>query len=392
MLVSGGKVFRFAYDIGNYLKLLRLWVVVIVFMLFMCTTHTQASDFSSSFTKDQKSFTEFMGKYIAVSAAVDINERCSVLNKEATQEFQDSYNQYTEFVKSVLRTQQAKKFLPIYDHQVDTTLLAIVEEGKKKIYQKGEIKEKIKDCNANSKRIVMGSYALIQGLVTSLDKAKVARNPENEPDHSKPAMPQEDIAEKYALIAGAWYMNQRCSILTVDEAKEFEWNVSRLTITMGKFYRGKQKNIPMTMQKIAKETSESEEYRDCNAKPSNIVRSAFELSKELSIALGHQAYRQGASEAQQDAEYYTQLVLSYSAVKRCNLLDQNIADQVDYVYHEIQESFAERNPEEMEQAQEIIDHNIGKSEILDCESVQKLVKPFLTALNMMETKYLPARN
>ena len=85
-------------------------------------------------------------------------------------------------------------------------------------------------------------------------------------------------------------------------------------------------------------------------------------------------------------------MLSYSAVKRCNLLDQNIADQVDHVYHEVQESFAERNPEEMEQAQEIIDHNIGKSEILDCESVQKLVKPFLLALNMMETKYLSARN
>lgn len=94
--------------------------------------------------------------------------------------------------------------------------------------------------------------------------------------------------DQYAIIAGAWYMNKQCSVLDVDKSKEFEWNVGQVNVAMGRLT--KNLSVLQTIQQSAKNTAESDKYKDCGEDSKKIILGSFDLAKNMNLALTKQPY------------------------------------------------------------------------------------------------------
>ena len=156
-------------------------------------------------------------------------------------------------------------------------------------------------------------------------------------------------------------------------------------------FQGSQQSIPELMKQNAKATSESEFYNDCtNAKEA--VASAFELSKEISSAFGHPSFQMAVSDALKPAEQFSQLVLTYESIKKCNLLEPKLFDQLTIVHQQIVTSFAAKDPVANYVATKIIDANIEKIDGFDCDVSEEYIQNYVLALGDMQDKYSTAEN
>ena len=68
------------------------------------------------------------------------------------------------------------------------------------------------------------------------------------------------LFDKYATVAGAWFVNNNCSILNEKENSEFFWYTSEFTKIVSSL---KNPKMVTSIQKSAKKVSEQDKYKKC---------------------------------------------------------------------------------------------------------------------------------
>jgi hypothetical protein len=75
--------------------------------------------------------------------------------------------------------------------------------------------------------------------------------------------------ERYSVIAGGWWLNQKCKFLTGEEAKAFSRDVAVLNTSLATTVDNP--NLVIFIQASGKKVSESETYASCPKQAQEIV-------------------------------------------------------------------------------------------------------------------------
>jgi len=92
--------------------------------------------------------------------------------------------------------------------------------------------------------------------------------------HSQVKMPtaQEMLGQAladYGKIAGTWHLNQHCSLLSQDRAKELEDSVATITIALRSEIS--HPNMLLQIQQSSKKVATSEPYASCGEKAKEVI-------------------------------------------------------------------------------------------------------------------------
>jgi hypothetical protein len=91
------------------------------------------------------------------------------------------------------------------------------------------------------------------------------------------------IIDQYATIAGAWYLNERCGILSENLKKDFESNVAIITVKLNQVLKVNREML-FALQKSGKNVAYDKD-RACDNKSDEIVVVSFQAAKDLSEKL-----------------------------------------------------------------------------------------------------------
>ena len=75
--------------------------------------------------------------------------------------------------------------------------------------------------------------------------------------------------ERYSVIAGGWWLNQKCKLLSQDKANQFTNDVAVINTSLATTINNP--NLVMSIQASGKKTSESEPYASCEKVSDEIV-------------------------------------------------------------------------------------------------------------------------
>lgn len=143
----------------------------------------------------------------------------------------------------------------------------------------------------------------------------------------------------FAGIAGTWYLNKKCNILSNDQGKEFEWHVGKINIALRKvvgFYALK------AIQIKAQEESKKPELTACGQNTSNLVKKAFARSKALSYNLTNEQYSKGNSLKSTLQQKYRVAYIAYTIEKKCSHLPNTIRPEVILAFRSIRDKLIKK--------------------------------------------------
>ena len=73
----------------------------------------------------------------------------------------------------------------------------------------------------------------------------------------------------YGKVAGTWYLNQHCSLLSPERGKEFEDSVATITIALRNEIPNP--NMLLKIQQPSKKVATSEPYSNCGEKAKEVI-------------------------------------------------------------------------------------------------------------------------
>lgn len=130
------------------------------------------------------------------------------------------------------------------------------------------------------------------------------------------------LIDQYATIAGGWFLEQRCHVLTADLRKEFDWNVEQTNISLGR-------KVPFSMlRQIQSAAQQTAAKYACDEQTKTIIVSTVSMSRQTTLALTGQQY----SLASQKADDRNKVVLLLKAQKvdnQCKMMPPEVRKEFD---------------------------------------------------------------
>jgi hypothetical protein len=104
------------------------------------------------------------------------------------------------------------------------------------------------------------------------------------PSKTSDTPPREDLNKilmyRYEVMAGGWYMDRRCHILSADDASLFEKYIGELNV-YAQHSGLAPTNVLLQMQANGRLGSTQEKYKDCGKDAANVVKATFMLAGML---------------------------------------------------------------------------------------------------------------
>jgi hypothetical protein len=86
--------------------------------------------------------------------------------------------------------------------------------------------------------------------------------------------------ERYSVVAGGWWLNQKCKFLSGEEAKTFSRDVAVVNTSLATTVDNP--NVVLSIQTSGKKASESEKYASCPSVAQEIVTYAASAASQWS--------------------------------------------------------------------------------------------------------------
>ena len=101
------------------------------------------------------------------------------------------------------------------------------------------------------------------------------------------ALPQERAIgvalERFGVVAGGWWLNQKCKFLQAEEAAAFGRDVSVVNTSLATSINNP--NLVLSIQTSGKKVAESEKYASCPSEAQDIVRYAASAASQWSTEI-----------------------------------------------------------------------------------------------------------
>lgn len=89
--------------------------------------------------------------------------------------------------------------------------------------------------------------------------------------------------ERYSVIAGAWFVNQKCKFLSDEQAAEFTRDVKAINVSLSLALENPA--MQLSIQKSAKAVADSEKYSSCPTVANEIVTYGLTASRAWSTMI-----------------------------------------------------------------------------------------------------------
>ena len=189
------------------------------------------------------------------------------------------------------------------------------------------------------------------------------------------------LFDKYATVAGAWFVNNNCSILNEKENSEFFWYTSEFTKIVSSL---KNPKMVTSIQKSAKKVSEQDKYKKCGDESKEVVQQSFNIAKELVHKLSKKKPDVQASLKASTLSKYKEVHIFMSAANRCNFLKGEMKDEVLSVKNGVDAGIKKSYPQDFEQISAI-------KEQLPCDkNTEKLYVGSLAKLRSLQGQFTSA--
>ena len=192
------------------------------------------------------------------------------------------------------------------------------------------------------------------------------------------------VFDRYATIAGGWWLESRCNTLAENLKHEFEWHVAQINVSVAK------RSNPMflmTLQSSARNTVEAE-YTECDRKSRDFVVDALVMARTLNRKLSGQPYVPGVSYALYTIKRFYAVAIGIEVVmKACDHLNSNprLRSHVTRIFDSVSNHLKSKYPGPMENISVELESKKSNFQNAKCdENTQKLVIASLTNLLSLE--------
>ncbi len=147
------------------------------------------------------------------------------------------------------------------------------------------------------------------------------------PSPPAPAAPNDvdramgEILERYGVVAGGWWLAQRCDNAEASRRREFQWNVEQITVSLNKLAPG----FPVRIQQSAKAAAEKYE---CNDETRKLVADAMDVGRDLSFRLTGRKY-DAAAEAESRKKRMVMVLFGGKVDDKCSLMPKEYRAEYD---------------------------------------------------------------
>jgi hypothetical protein len=151
------------------------------------------------------------------------------------------------------------------------------------------------------------------------------------------------LYDGYATVAGAWYLNSKCKVLSESESKKFDWYSAQFTKIIASL---KNDTMIKSIQKSAKSVAENEKYEDCGNEARKIVFGGLLLSENVVQKLTKSKYDENSTFKEYQINRYSQVSKNVASASECGYLKGSMKAEVDSVLESVGGKLLNLYPEE----------------------------------------------
>ncbi|MEQ8505997.1 MAG: hypothetical protein RIB80_11780 [Rhodospirillales bacterium] len=152
---------------------------------------------------------------------------------------------------------------------------------------------------------------------------------------------KEDLApgtllNRYSGLAGTWWLDTKCRILTDDQKRELAWHISEISRAIAN-QTGKRRTLD-ALQKTAKQYVD-EKFPDCPPNSRSLVIEGFERAQTMTKELTGQSYDPETSDRKRNLQTFALIAWWYHGVEgKCRHMDdapENIRQKASEAWNDV---------------------------------------------------------
>jgi hypothetical protein len=146
--------------------------------------------------------------------------------------------------------------------------------------------------------------------------------------------------ERYGIVAGAWFVNQRCHIFTSSQRIEFDWLVAESKSALRQ--RLSRPGFIQRVEEGGRAAAAMPEYASCGEASRAVVIGALPIARNLTFELTGRRYNAATSGVALAMGRFAAVTLALRVARRCNYVEPRLGADINRVYMKVLEALASR--------------------------------------------------